>query len=210
MVIWLQLGYAFCIDLHVELFDCYASFTINCFMSFIVVSYFVSLTFVEPKILIIFDSIVDKCYFIRFFRYLMYLYKSNISVYSILVKFTFHRLRFQTENLFRFKKLMHCFKFHKSWVFVGTKPWLQDNNSPSWEQKKERYGYWLQRAKPIWNVLSLSFNSGFRRVQMGFRYRAAALRRLLLRGRMQKWRFEPICPCCCCSAGSRIEHHWRQ
>lgn len=139
---------------------------------------------------------------------------------SILVKFRFHRLpffivfikkiRFQTENLFRFKKLMHCFKFHKSWVFVGTKPWLQDNNSPSWEQKKERYGYWLQRAKPIWNVLSLSFNSGFRRVQMGFRYRAAALRRLLLRGRMQKWRFEPICPCCCCSAGSRIEHHWRQ
>lgn len=91
-------------------------------MSFIVVSYFVSLTFVEPKILIILDSIVDKCYFIRFFRYLMYLYKSNISVYSILVKFTFHRLRFQTENLFRFKKLMHCFKFHKSWVFVGTKP----------------------------------------------------------------------------------------
>lgn len=139
---------------------------------------------------------------------------------SILVKFRFHRLpffivfikkiRFQTENLFRFKKLMHCFKFHKSWVFVGTKPWLQDNNSPSWEQKKERYRYWLQRAKPIWNVLSLSFNSGFRRVQMGFRYRAAALRRLLLRGRMQKWRFEPICPCCCCSAGSRIEHHWRQ
>lgn len=83
-VICIQLGYAFCINQ--EIFNC---FMINCFMSIIVISYSISLTFVEPKILNLFYSIIDKCCIIRIFfkTDLMYhvFYISNI--FLLIVRF---------------------------------------------------------------------------------------------------------------------------